>query len=107
MTSACVLHYNDDIGTVVRFIGGPHVNQHINTTEVLTKLLQPIVTPDVFKDITRILTSGALALCNAEASESNLKAFLQYGNHKSVKENQKVFEQTIIKQAKDEDIPSS
>ena len=99
MTSACVLHYNGDIATVVRFIGGPHVNQHINTTEVLTKL-EPILTPDVFKDITRILTSGAPALCNAEASSSNFNAFMKYGNHKSVEENQEKFEQTIIKQSK-------
>jgi hypothetical protein len=37
LTSACALHYNGDIATVVRFIGGPHVNQHIDPTELLEK----------------------------------------------------------------------
>ena len=99
MTSACALHYNGDIATVVRFIGGPHVNQHIDAPAVLAKL-KPILTDDVFIDVQRILTKGAPALCNAEATADNFKAYLHYGNHKSASENPKAFESTIIKQSK-------
>ena len=99
MTTACALHYNGDIATVVRYIGGPHVNAHIDAANVLAKL-KPIVTTDVFDDVQRILTTGAPAYCNAEASQANFDAYLQYGNHKSARENPKVFEKTIIKQSK-------
>ncbi|KAI2494795.1 hypothetical protein MHU86_19746 [Fragilaria crotonensis] len=61
MTSACALHYNGDMATVVRFIGGPHVNQHIDIKKVLAKL-KPVLTLDVYDDVHRILTTGAPAL---------------------------------------------
>ena len=99
LMSACALHYNGDIATVVRYIGGPHVNEHIDPTKLLAKL-KPIVSNDVFDDVTRILTKGAPALCNAEASMENFEAYLKYGNHKSAKENPKVFESTVVKQSK-------
>ena len=99
MTSACLLHFDGDVATMVRWIGGPHVNAHLDATSVLAKL-QPIVDPDTYSDVSRILTFGAPALCVAEASEENFQAYLKYGNHKSVSENQSVFESTIIKQSK-------
>jgi hypothetical protein len=99
MTSACALHYNGDMATVVRFIGGPHVHQHINTPTVLEKL-KPVVTTDIYNDVRRILTTGAPALSNADAAHQNFDAYLQYGNHKSANKNQKIFESTIMKQSK-------
>ena len=75
MTSACALHYNGDIATVVRYIEGPHVNQHIDAKAVLEKL-KPILTADVYDDVNRILTTGAPALCNAEATHQNFEAYL-------------------------------
>ena len=99
MTSACLLHFDGDVATMVRWIGGPHVNAHLDATSILAKI-QPIVDPDIYSDVSRILTFGAPALCVAEASEENFQAYLKYGNHKSVSENQSVFESTIIKQSK-------
>jgi hypothetical protein len=99
MTSACLMHYNGDVATVVRWIAGPHVNAQIDTTVTMAKL-KPVLTTDVYDDLQRILTEGAPALCNAEATERNFQAYLRYGNHQSVKQNQKTFESTIIKQSK-------
>jgi hypothetical protein len=99
MTSACLLHFNGDVATVVRWIGGPHVNAQIDVPKTLSKL-QPILTTDVYNDLKRILTTGAPALCNAQATESNFQAYFKYGNHQSVKQNQQTFEATIIKQSK-------
>jgi hypothetical protein len=99
MTSACLLHYNGDVATVVRWIGGPHVNAQIDAPKTLAKL-HPILTSDVYDDLKRILTTGAPAVCNAQATENNFQAYLKYGNHQSVKQNQQTFEATIIKQSK-------
>ena len=99
MTSACLLHYNGDVATVGRWIGGPHTNAHIDVPTTLAKL-KPIIDPEIWQDLSRILTTGAPAKCNAMATEDNFQSYLKYGNHKSVQNNQPVFEQTIIKQSK-------
>jgi hypothetical protein len=90
MTSACLMHYNGDVATVVRWIAGPHVNSQIDVAATLAKL-KPTLTTDVYDDLKRILTAGAPAQCNAEATESNFQAYLKYGNHQSVKQNQTTF----------------
>lgn len=99
MTSACLLHFDGDVATVVRWIGGHHTNAHLNPPEILAKL-RPIIDTDIWSDLQRILTTGAPAFCNATASESNFQAYLQYGNHTSVTDNQAVFADTIVKQSK-------
>lgn len=99
MTSACLLHFNGDVATVVRWVGGPHTAAQINPEETLAKL-KNVVDSDIWDDLCRILVFGAPALCNTEASEENFQAYLAYGNHSSVSDNQDVFEQTIIKQSK-------
>ena len=100
MTTACALYYNGDMATVVRFIGEPHVNAHIDVPTVLQNLKPILLTPDVFDDVQRILVTGAPAKCNAEATSKNFQAYLRYGNQKSANENQQVFDNTIIKQSK-------
>ena len=100
MTSACLLHFNGDVATIVRWVGGPHTAAQINPEEKLAKL-KAVVDPDVWDDLRRILVFGARALCNVEASEENFQAYdLAHGNHSSVSDNQDVFEQTIVKQSK-------
>lgn len=99
MTSACLLHFNGDVASMVRWIGGPHVNAHLNPAAILDKL-QTIVSKDIFTDLRRIMTVGAPALCQGEATEENFQAFYKYGNHDSVSNNQSVFASTIVKQSR-------
>ncbi|KAI2512208.1 hypothetical protein MHU86_2084 [Fragilaria crotonensis] len=65
---------------MVRWIGGPHVNAHLNVSTILATL-KPIVDPDIYSDVSRILTFGAPALCQAEASEENFQAYLRPRRH--------------------------
>jgi hypothetical protein len=99
MTSACLLNFNGDVATVVRWIGGPHTVANTKPTETLEKL-KNIIDPDIWSDLERILISGAPALCSAEATEENFQAYLTYGNHTSVKENQEEFAKAVVKQCK-------
>ena len=99
MTSACLLHFDGDVATMVRWIGGPHVNAHLDIPSILEKL-RLIVDPDIHADVSRILLLGAPAECKAFASEENFQAFLKYGNHDSVTNNQDVYASTIVKQSK-------
>ena len=99
MTSACLLHFNGDVATVVRWIGGPHTNAHISPVTILENL-KPIIDADIWTDLHRILIQGAPALCNVTATEENFQAFLQYGNHTSPADNQDIIAATVIKQSK-------
>ena len=99
MTSACLLHFDGDVATMVRWIGGPHVNAHLNVPSILEKL-KKIVDPDIHSDLSRILLLGAPSECKASATEENFQAFLNYGNHDSVTNNQEVYASTIVKQSK-------
>ena len=102
MTTACLLHFDGDVARMVRWIGGPHhANAHLDVPKILATL-QPVIDPSILSNVKRIaiFTFGAPAYCNAEASEANFQEFLKYGNHKSVTQNQSVFESTIVKQSK-------
>jgi hypothetical protein len=50
---------------LVRFIGGPHIHQHIDTPTVLAKV-KPVLTEDhVYNDV-----------CNAEGTQEMLESWL-------------------------------
>ncbi len=72
---------------------------HLNVTTILTTL-QPIVDPDIYSNVKRIITLGAPAFCNASASEANFQAYQKYGDNQSIAQNHSVFESTIVKQSK-------
>jgi hypothetical protein len=91
--------FDGDVATMLRWISGPHVNAQLNVTAILLTL-KAIVDPDIYNDVERILTVGSPVLCNASASEANFQAYLKYGNHSSVAQNESVFASTIIKQSK-------
>jgi hypothetical protein len=82
MMTACFIYYDFDTPTVVRFIGGPHVGAHRDTTAILTEL-QGKVTEKAWNDLKWLYTCGAPHHCNAEAMEDNFMAYFLYGNHKS------------------------
>ena len=81
MTTACLLHYNLDIPTVVRFLGGPHVASLRDVPHIL-RTVKPILDPTLFRSLERILHSGTPAYCVAHSSEANYVAYRDYGNHR-------------------------
>ena len=89
MTSACLLHFDGNVATMVRWIGGPHVNAHLNIPAILEEL-RLIVDSSIHANVSRILLLGAPAVCQASATEENFQAYSRYGNHDSVTNNQEV-----------------
>jgi hypothetical protein len=87
LVTACFLHFNFDTPTVVRYIGGQHTVAHRNVPAILAKLRRDNVDPDVLADLRRIFTLGSPSFCNANATERNFRAFLAYGNHKTITED--------------------
>jgi hypothetical protein len=87
LVTACFLHYNFDTPTVVRYIGGQHTAAHRDVPAILLELRRANVDADVLADLERVFTVVSPAVCNAEATERNFRAFMEYGNHKTITED--------------------
>jgi hypothetical protein len=83
MATAALLHLDGDIADTVRWIGGPHVGAHRDVEKTLCHLRGKVdaVTYDTLE---ASWNNDVPKLCNAEASEENFRAYLEYGNHETV-----------------------
>ena len=99
LTTACFLHYNLDIPTVVRYLGGPHVAALRDTPRIL-KTVQPLVDPILFNAFARILTLGAPARCVANSSKYNYQLHRRYGNHSMPPEQAALIHKALVKEDK-------
>jgi hypothetical protein len=87
MFTALALHYDLDIAAAVRWLGGTHTGEHRDHEAILTLLEEGGVDADVCLDLRRIYLSGSPSFLNAESSEENFRAYLRYGNHKTIDED--------------------
>lgn len=94
--TAALLHFDGDMASLVRWIGGPHVGAHRNVNAILA-YLQDKIEPDTWHEIDRLYRHGAPALANAEDSNANFETYRKYGNHKSYDENPEEVERTLVK----------
>ena len=89
MFTACLLHYNLDVATAVRFVGNIHTGEHRNWTVLESELRDAGLDNGVVADLRRVLVDGCPNYVNAWSSETNRRAFAEYGNHDSVYKNPK------------------
>jgi hypothetical protein len=98
MATAALLHYQGDMASVVRWIGGPHVAAHRDVDATLAFLAGKIdqVTYD---HLERIWRTGVPAFCNAEASNANFQEYREYGNHATMHEEPDTTLRTLLKES--------
>jgi hypothetical protein len=84
MFTACLLYYNLDVATAIRYCGGAHTGSHLNWPKILQELQQANVEQQVISDLQRIFVSGCPSQVNALSSDANFHAYLGYGNHTTV-----------------------
>jgi hypothetical protein len=87
LVTACFLHFNFNTPTVVRYIGGQHTAAYRDVPAILAELWRANVDPGVLANLKRNFTLGSPSFCNANATERNFRAFLAYGNHKTITED--------------------
>jgi hypothetical protein len=97
LVTACFLHYNFDTPTVVRLIGGQHTAAHRDVPAILQELRRAKVDPAVLADLERVFTTGSPAFRNASSTERNFRAFLEYGNHKTITEDIPKTQKALVK----------
>ena len=86
MATAAAMLFNGSIADLVRWIGGPHVNEHLDKAEIVGRIQRSGAPATTVQHVSRILTSGIPNACNASGTEANFKAYYSYGNHSTVDE---------------------
>ncbi|CAJ1928873.1 unnamed protein product, partial [Cylindrotheca closterium] len=84
MFTACLLHYDLDIPSAVRFVGGIHTGVHQNWSTLEPLLYRASVDEKVIVELQRTFLLGAPKVCNAESTDENFHDYLGYGDHSTV-----------------------
>jgi hypothetical protein len=98
MLTACLLHYNGDMATTFRYVGGPCTMEHTDIPKILSDLA-PIVTPETLSEVHRIYTEGAPTVLQAESTDANLRNAAAYGNHPSLAVEPEKTRKAMVKDA--------
>ena len=86
--TACFLHHNCWTPHVIRYIGGQHTGGHRDWRAIRTKLRAMGVNEATITELIITLRHGAPRYFNAEFTDSNFRAVLDYGNHPSITESE-------------------
>jgi hypothetical protein len=83
MMTACLLHFNGDMATTFRYVGGPCTLEYKDVTKILSDI-EPIVDTATYQQVKRVYTEGAPAYLVANSTDNNLRNAVHYGNHPSL-----------------------
>ena len=86
MRTSCLFHYDLDVATTVRFIGGKTLQDHRDVDSIL-EYVKPLLPQELYDDLERVLVFGSPGYINAHGSYSQFLKYWQYGNHKSLLKN--------------------
>ncbi|CAJ1948086.1 unnamed protein product [Cylindrotheca closterium] len=97
MFTACLLHYNLDVATAVRYVGNIHTGAHCDWNALEPELRAASVDDGLVADLRRVLVDGCPNYVNATSSERNRRSFAKYGNHDLVYTNVKKTQKAVQK----------
>ena len=84
MFTACLLHFNLDLPSAIRYVGHIHTGSH-RDWKLLESTLQAAKAGISFIDmVRRVYFDGCPNYVNATSTEANRRAYAEYGNHPSV-----------------------
>ena len=88
MFTACALHYNLDMASVIRFVGGTYTASYRNVPHILQTLENTQLCDNyLLSEVKRVMTIGDPSQLTAASSKTNFLAYFDYGNHKSITKN--------------------
>ena len=81
---AALLHYDLDVPTLIRYLGGSYTGSYRNIESMLRILKESGCDPQIISDLENIFKVGCPMKMNASSTRDNFLDFFRYGNHASV-----------------------
>ena len=89
---AATIHYNLDVPTLIRYLGGNYTGESRKINETIEIFKKSNYDDEIISDLRRILEIGCPNKFNAHSSRKNFLDFAKYGNYSSIDKN---LEQTL------------
>lgn len=99
LMTACAVHYNLNIGLVVRYLGGEYTASWRSVTDILNAAA-PYVTEEVFSHLQRVLTLGCPAEFDWHEPVENKNRFILRENLPNVNQYAEVAQKTVTKEVR-------
>lgn len=99
LMTACAVHYNLDIGLVVRYLGGEYTASWRSIPDILNAAA-PYVTERVLSHLRSVLTVGCPAEFNWNEPIDNKTRFIKRGNLPAVNQHFEVAQKTVVKEVR-------
>ena len=99
LMTACAVHYNLNIGLVVRYLGGEYTASWRSVTDILNAAA-PYVTEEVFSHLQRVLTLGCPAEFDWHEPVENKNRFIVRENLPNVNQYAEVAQKTVTKEVR-------
>ena len=84
MLTACAIHYEFDLSSVIRFTGGNYTNAHLKAESILAQLADAGCDLDLMNEPKRVISEGCPSYFNATSTQDNFDCFAKYGNHSTI-----------------------
>ena len=84
---AALFHYDLDVPTLIRFLGGNYTGEYRDVKSTIKILRDSKCDPKIVSDLENILTIGCPNKFIASSSRKNFMDFFRYGNHTSIEKN--------------------
>ena len=96
---ACLMHYNMDGASVMRFEGHNYTAAHRNVPLMITKL-KPLLDADLLSRFERVMTIGSPTKFVAHSTRENFLTYYNAGNHPSIRQKLPQVLKTMNKEEK-------
>ena len=87
LLTACAIHYDFHIPSVIRYLGGEYIGQHLDLPTIIDCLVDHDCPEEIVQDLERILTAGCPAKLVADDTRKNFLEYWKYGNHLTIAAN--------------------
>ena len=97
--TACAIHYDLELPTVARFLGGEYTGEWRDADKVVAEV-KPYVSAEDCRHIHRLLTTGAPYEFDWDEPTANKESFLRQGNSKTVSQHHDAMEKAMVKETR-------
>ena len=99
---ALSLHYNLDMGIVIRYLGNNYTGEYRDIKNTIEILKESKCDKQIVKDLERTLLVGSPNLMNDSSTHENFLTYFRYKNHGTIDKNIDQVKKTTNKEDRDQ-----